>query len=441
MFSLAVKTTTSWAAASLTAISICLAACDRGAQSTSADRHAPADLASPAAGRTTSRDTTHTRGKAPADGFAFTGDEKEFALFDPRLKQYVQMAQTDLRRALQQISSDIPKEEQDSLRKDLLVFLSRRSLDPLPVVIAEFREPDVKHGALSAIARDWAKSERDSNEILQFAKANLGPEDRDKLLSDFVARKMVPGKHELAAALVKEMPASTSRLATIAALAESWGRSALDSALGWAKSLPQTEERDRAMGSLAPQIASKYGLEGVTQALTAASSERTKSSYLREAAKLLQSEEPAGATRWLQSLPPELQRDAVPLVLRSVARDALDEVARNVFELPDRKVREAAVSAVARRMVEDNPSAAAGWVVQLPEDVKPVGLSTLVSRWYHADSEGLSQWISSLPGGRDRDIALSYLVPEVSATDKKTANELLSQIQDPKIRETASRRR
>lgn len=376
---------------------------------------------------------------SPLPGRVREKEEGALEGFDPRLRKYAQTAQSDLRLALEQISKEIPRKEQDIVRADLLVFLCRKSLDPLTIIIAQIRDNDSRARTLARIAKEWAGSDRDPMELFQFAKANLGPENRNIVLENCISAKIEQRDFEVSAALIDEMPFSSSRLGVISRFVSSWSESALGPALRWVERLPEPEDRNKALAGLAPAIADQMGLEGITRTMESLTAETAKAAYFHAASELLKREDGAAAVEWLKKLPQADQGEAARYLLSSIRRDALTDVAQYALKLPDPRARENAIGEVTQRMVRDDPRVAANWVMQLPSDVKVNGIRSLVWQWYNSDSEGLSAWISSLPRSKDHDIALSSLADRLRTVDRERAAELVTQIQDSKIRDDAKR--
>jgi hypothetical protein len=121
--------------------------------------------------------------------------------------------------------------------------------------------------------------------------------------------------------------------------------------------------------------------------------------------------------------------------IKTVPQVELAKISQDVLSIRDDYVRMRAISSYVSRLFERNPQDAIEWTMATEGGARDTAISGLVSTWYYTDSEGLSDWINTLPAGRDRDNALSVLVSKLKPNDRQIAIEVASKINDKRRRE------
>lgn len=106
--------------------------------------------------------------------------------------------------------------------------------------------------------------------------------------------------------------------------------------------------------------------------------------------------DPAGATRWLESLPARAERD--PDLVRALTQwSGFDPIAAGawVSTMPANPVREQLIGAHVRVVKIEGPRLAAQWLSTLPEAEQPVGLIEEIAReWLVINRAEAESWLA-----------------------------------------------
>jgi hypothetical protein len=130
------------------------------------------------------------------------------------------------------------------------------------------------------------------------------------------------------------------------------------------------------------------------------------------------------------SLPADVKQAAFFRLVDKFASNDLTGWSDFVLRNTDRQMRSDGVQVLVGKYFINSPQDASKWVMTLPKAEKWTGISSLVSNWYGTDSEALSDWISQLPAGDDRDRALECLVYALRPSDAAAARDVVTRISD-----------
>jgi hypothetical protein len=94
---------------------------------------------------------------------------------------------------------------------------------------------------------------------------------------------------------------------------------------------------------------------------------------------------------------------------------------KRLGELPAEQ-RLNATNGLAQGWAQNDPEAAANWVLSLPEgQQRDTAFSPIASTWAGHDPQGAANWVNSLPAGKDRDIATQGIVAALSESQPDSA--------------------
>jgi hypothetical protein len=360
-------------------------------------------------------------------------DDLEIAKIRPEFRRYASIAQDNLREALDLILREVPRHRQDEARGMLLALFGVRSLETIHFLASTIESEEVRINILREISTEWGT--RDARKFFDFALQFLAGRERNICLSQVIQTVAQNNDFRSAEVMLNAMPVSTERASALEQLANTYGRADVDKALSWSATLPNSGERSRALRLLAPYIARKdNGFDELARILPAISERSTRDAFVIEAARLLRIEDQSVALRWLAQLPVKEQEIALITLVRELPIDKIDPIVERGFQMSDPTFRRQSVSAVTERIAKHDFDSASSWVLSVPEDVRQAGFVSLVRTYNEIDAHKLAAWVTSLPGGEDRDNLVRYMALEISQTDKKSALAWADAIEDEAIR-------
>lgn len=148
---------------------------------------------------------------------------------------------------------------------------------------------------------------------------------------------------------------------------------------------------------------------------------------------------------------PEAQRQAMeelshalhiqnfPRFVRELTGQQGYDAARQVLDsasLAPEKYDLAAASIAASNIGAGTP-AKAKWLLESLRSEDTRAIREFADQWTHADYQGAAQWLGSLPGGKQRDIAISGFAPVAAKIDGASAVDWALAITDPDLRRSS----
>ncbi|MCP5537992.1 MAG: hypothetical protein H7A51_17380 [Akkermansiaceae bacterium] len=124
------------------------------------------------------------------------------------------------------------------------------------------------------------------------------------------------------------------------------------------------------------------------------------------------------------------------LIARAVMKSGSpEEAARWSASVPEGKLRDVAVSQVARGYADEDPSKAVSWLQTLPEgNGKALGFGMAFSTWAARDAEAAGNHLNQMNDSPERDSAVTGFTRRIAYQNPRAAVDWASTITDPKMR-------
>ncbi len=241
-----------------------------------------------------------------------------------------------------------------------------------------------------------------------------------------------------AAASLPELEGDTRRR-VLEGVAQGWAQQAPRETMAWALQLAQPDEQAHAVRQVLGEWMRSEPEAAVAQVLSLP--EHLRNEAARGVIEGVAQKDPADARRIAELLPAGSGREqALGIVAVTWAgRDpgAAADFARNLSG----ETAEDAWPKIARTWVQrGETSAAAQWVVQLPEGAARGGAArNVIDRWAKAEPAAAAQWLEQLSPGPTRDAAAGAFATQVRETDPAGAMEWAATIGNLPQREATVR--
>jgi hypothetical protein len=349
------------------------------------------------------------------------------------LGELADVASVDLARAVK-LAEAIPDAKLQRMGvARIAIKLCADRLDRMPELLASLKSVELRATVVSALASEWAV--KDPRYAFEFASKALTGVDKNTFMHRSAARIVGNEDFETAAALVGAMPFSDSRSSIVFRLANTWSAKDVSAAYQWAMSLPLPEDRRTALSEIARAAAAAQDMATLVNIANDSADRELQNSSIGAIIQVVtttgQAEE---AIEWIGKLPKGLQPQAQAQLVASVGGSDVEKWTAYALRIPDTGSANNAIWSLAAKAFERSPSEATRWVQKLPEQVQDSAISAIVHRWYDTDSIALSEWINSLPTGRQRDKSLEVLADRLSGTDVAAAKEVAAKIRDADAR-------
>ena len=265
--------------------------------------------------------------------------------------------------------------------------------------------PKDMHGRLLVPSSLWGLAEANP-EGLRDVLAGVTLTDKNKCAFQTLGNQYVDNDPAKALEWVKTIDSPSAQADVLASVYSSWAYREPDAAAEEALSLTDTDQKRRAVESIA----------GV----------RARN-------------DPEKAIEWAEGLSGDSRDQALASVIQATASEdpikASKEVERLLNEGSDSPKLADAAASVAGSWTESNPQAAADWASELGSDkARKDAVGRVAGQWSKFDPMGASQWISNLNEGPERDAAAGQLSQNIRGTDPESAFAWASTIQDERDR-------
>jgi hypothetical protein len=370
-------------------------------------------------------DQIQTDKPAPGEGpKAKNANEAQYSV-----EEVLALGKTDLAAAIAYINRSYDRKTRETVLRRLMVSLANEKLEVIPILDSEFTSQLERISAIAMIADYWAA--RDISKLLSYADIELNAPLRNTVYERAVDSLARRGEFDQAASTLQKMPFSDKRTNAISTLGQRLAAKNPDDALKWYTTFDEAQDAGTALRSLVDGFKGEGNTDGLSKLLELVP-QASRGNIQREIGALMGSE----GTATLSGINDANERDRLlEGAIKTVPQAELAKISQEVLSIRDEYVRMRAVSSYVGRLFEANPQDAIKWTMATPGGARDTAVSGLVSTWYYTDSEGLSDWINTLPAGRDRDTALSALASKLKPNDKQTAIEVASKINDKRRRE------
>jgi hypothetical protein len=252
-----------------------------------------------------------------------------------------------------------------------------------------------------------------------------------------IAQSWVRTSPREAADFAAALPPGEMRSALIGRLGESWGATDPQAAAKWLTAMPKSAETYRAFDSLIRSWSRREPAQAA-DFLVAQPAERTRDWLLRSLGDSWAMQDPTAALAWAQKQSaPEIERQIAAQALGQIAAKDFSHVDRYLGQLKTAEARTAAIAAVAGKLGDRDPQAAASWVMQIAQ-TQEVGraIESPVMQWTWRDPDAVSGWLNEQPPSAQKDAAVGVFAEELVGKDAPSAATWASTIVDEKARKS-----
>ncbi|MGJ3243435.1 MAG: hypothetical protein ACFE0O_10850 [Opitutales bacterium] len=260
-------------------------------------------------------------------------------------------------------------------------------------------------------------------DLIAWAVTNSGGSHQASLINAMMRNYARKAPREAIRAL-DNLPLGRSYSRAVSQIAQTWANQDPEAALKWANTLENPVDRDQAMQSVLnsakqqdPQAALNLVLRSAPEGDQADLLGNVLGGWVQrnEAAALEAMNTLRGRKDFGQVVKPMLRQmafNAPERLIALVERDTSLSLA-------------GLASQVARGLARYSPTDAAAWAMRLPDDAhdKDDAIRSVASSWLQQDTVAASEWIASLPEGKNRDGAVRQLIHTVRRSDPEAALE------------------
>lgn len=311
----------------------------------------------------------------------------------------------------------------------MVAELGKDRLSVITELAPLFRSRNEFQYAISGLTKYWAVKDMDT--FVRFADSQSG-EMRSQLLKYAVSALADRQSFEAAANIIERLPFSRERTSAIDSLASKFAQGSPEMAIAWAAKLPLQEDIDRAQRMIFAGLSSNGDAAGLWK-LSEVAPKSLKPAILANIGTILGSQE-NGNPLQLNNFSPADREVVVSGMMRSATPSQMESLMSETRKFQSKYIRAQAVNTYVGRVFDLDQQKAIQWVTNAPPDIRADATAGLVNRWYHADSMAASDWINSLRGGADRDVALGTLAGLLQNSDRAAARDVASKISDSSSR-------
>ena len=351
------------------------------------------------------------------------------------IQKYKEGISEDAEKTLREIDSDIAPAERDAFFASLLEEIGDLNPKAILAILSRFSSTKARNQALTRFAFSFAG--KNPAALFDFATKEMTGRDKNVAMYASVQGMLSRGDVAKAKTAIESMPLSAERLNGIGLIASSMASTNVNDAIDWAKSLKSVEDRERAFSDLVPSVSEFQGLSGLDTLLKESHDPGVRSLAIKRGVEIASKQNGIqGAVEWIGKLPPGSQGFAASLLIESSAVEDSSSWDTLFSAIKNDGEQQQAVSAVAYKLSQKNPLNAAQWALTVPSNLRHAALGSLVVSWYDIDSTQMSDWMSALPKGADRDFVLGRVAIHIAQSDKETASQLANQIADPAVKKS-----
>ena len=240
----------------------------------------------------------------------------------------------------------------------------------------------------------------------------LQRQEQTQMLQDMQAlliRKGASSDPQTAAAWAEQMPAGTTRSASIAGVGVIWANQNLPDAARWASELAEGEDRENGLGHVAFEAARTKPIFALQLSASLAPND-ARDELVRHAARQWAAQDAAAAVAWAGEMTNPTLREQILADIAAAwgETDPGSAAALATQSLSGDKLEDALIG-IAQHWVQKEPNRAAAWVLGFPEALQQTALENVVKLWADKDAPQAEKWVESLPPGTQRNIALNAL--------------------------------
>jgi hypothetical protein len=189
------------------------------------------------------------------------------------------------------------------------------------------------------------------------------------------------------------------------------------------------------VGSIFRQLASTDPAKAAE--LAAGLSDEQRAGAYRSIAREWGEKDWAGAEAWISSLPAAEQGAALAEAVRGLAGENPTLAAKQISKITDADARNEAIRSVAENWAQNDPAAAAAWLVGQDSEDLERSMREVVSSWTNKDAAAALDFVNAQPAGELRDTAVASYVYSNREGDVAQSLRLAESIGDEESRQRA----
>ena len=349
----------------------------------------------------------------------------------------LELGWTDMSAAIEQLSSFVAADKIAGKKADLIAVLAEERIKGFDQYLMLVDDPQLRAGLVKRVVSSWAL--KDPRLLVDWAVSNFSGDYKNTALNAAAGNFGNQGRFEEADSVLKQMPYSSARSKAINYIALQRGKVDFIGALDWAKQLDLREDQQGAALRIIANSASVADIEDLVGLANKTSDSTVRNALVSAIGKRLRESDLESGISWAATLPDELRGDMQAKISAKIANSDLNRATKYALQITNRDSQARAIDEIASGLISSNLVAAKQWVTTLPSrDMQDRAVTQLVTGWYKIDSMALSDWINGLPSGGVRDRALFTLAGQLKNSDKVSAKEVASQIQDSTLRSLAN---
>lgn len=330
------------------------------------------------------------------------------------------MAQTDPQAAWAYASS-LPFQG-DGYRSPLVrVISSWAQIDPQGAVQAamSIREAGIRGAAISSAVSAWANSDFDG--ALKYAIAEQDSTIRSDIFRSMSTGQGID-RRKLLTAMIEHMPAGDNYQRTVSGLFNDWARTMPAEAAAALNELPQgrlySELTSRVASQWSENQTDKRELLDWMRQLPPGDARRNA---YRSAFSQWSSQNPQEALAALQTLSPEDRKNAIQAVGSGWSQRDPEAVIRWSAGIDDPAQRGDVIRNAIGQWARYSPEEASRYVQTLPKELQESSVRTLVDQWASKDVAAAADWLQAQPVTPAKDGAIEVIVRRIAQEDPATA--------------------
>jgi hypothetical protein len=321
-------------------------------------------------------------------------------------------------------------------REELTKFGAQLSAEEIPQALAlsgDFKQLRERVVFQTVLLKHWAELSP-TNAIVYIATL---PESRTKAdILSFAVTTLAAINPEYAASFVVKLPPSLSRREAVSNVASVWAHKDGSKAAAWAESLPAGFQRESVLNYNILYTWASHDPVGAWSYVQKLPSGSDKSRLISSMGVTWAGIDLPGAIKWANSLPEAEKEWAFEGIAQSWADDDPKAAAAFVLQMPPGKTRQQAIDNMACIWGSQNPQEAGAWVAEkLDAASQPEAATQLLRFWMQMDPQGAGKWVGSLSNGILRSTAISTFVDTAMCLIPEDAANLTLTITDENIRQ------
>lgn len=266
-------------------------------------------------------------------------------------------------------------------------------------------------------------------------QASFDGEIANFAMSCVVRAVLKNGQIDEATRLLTRMPPSGDRLSGVSNVAEK----IISIDMAGARKLYSElfdNEKTAAISGFRTAMSSKRDIGGLRDLLEFDCPLAEKQATVRAAIAILSREHNgAGIEGFIASIPSEYQPYAIESQFATRKFSNFSQAVPIILGIPDDASRARIIASRVSSFAQISPKETAEGITKLPESLQLNAIKSLAYQWSKTNPNGLSEWISNLPAGANKDAAIRIFCEGIRRADPEAAIESAKALSNPVLRD------